>query len=162
VSGDGLTARKALLVLAGFWTIGILMLVGSSFGSVGLDRFRHAPTCTPSQEFSSADCRITVDATVTALTSAQITMDVGGRQVAPEVNLHGPLPDNVSGRPVRVTLYQGVAVHVEGGDWNFDTAAAPVDQGDYFRAVGLFFLIGGTVLVGVNALARSRRRAGSR
>ena len=159
---DSFTACKALLTLAGFWTVGVVMLVGSLFGSVGLDRFRNAPTCSPSQVFTSADCRITVDATATALTRGQIVMDIDGRQVSPEVNLHGPLPANVAGLPVRVTFYRGVAVHVEGGDLNFDTAGAPVDRVNDFRAAGLFFLIGGTVLVGVNALIRSGRRAESR
>jgi hypothetical protein len=162
VSGDGFTARKALLALAGFWTVGVVMLVGSLFGSVGLDRFRHAPTCSPSQVFTSADCRIAVDATLTALTREQVAMDVDGRHVSTEVKLHGQLPDNLAGLPVRVTFYRSVVVHIEGGDLNFDTDAAPVNRVNDFRFAGLFFLIGGTFLVGANALIRSVRPADSR
>ncbi|BCJ47539.1 hypothetical protein GCM10010168_18970 [Actinoplanes ianthinogenes] len=159
MSGNGFTARKALLVLAGFWAVGVVLLVGASFGSVGVERLRDAPACPADQVFTPAYCRITVDATVTALTSDQITMDVGGRRVAPEVYLHGTLPDRVAGLPVRVTIYRGAAVHVQGGTLNFDTADAPADHVDELRAAGLFFLIGGAVLVGVNALVRTRRRA---
>jgi hypothetical protein len=150
-----------LLALAGFWAVGVVMLVGSLFGSVGLDRFRHAPTCSPSQVFTSADCRIAVDATLTALTREQVAMDVDGRHVSTEVKLHGQLPDNVAGLPVRVTFYRGVAVHIEGGDLNFDTDGAPVNSVNDFRFAGLFFLIGGTFLVGANALVQSVRRADS-
>jgi len=107
------------------------MLVGSLFGSVGLDRFRHAPTCSPSQVFAAAYCRITIDATVTSLTREQIVMDVDGRHVSHEVMLHGPLPGNVAGLPVRVTFYQGVVVHIEGGDSiSTRTAHPPTTSGN--------------------------------
>ena len=39
---------------------------------------------------------------------------------------------------------------------------APVNNTTDLRFAGLFFLIGGTVLVGANALSRSTRRTGSR
>jgi len=148
--------------LAGFWTVGVVMLVGSLFGSVDLDRFRHAPACSLSQVYTSAYCRIAVDATLTAVTRDQIVMDVDGRRVTAEMNFHGPLPDAVAGLPVRVTMYRGIAVHIEGGDLNFDTLDAPVNRVSEFRFAGLFFLIGGTFLVGANALVRSVRRADSR
>jgi hypothetical protein len=157
-----LTVGKALLALAGFWTLGVVMVGASAYGSVGLDHFRQAPTCTPGQVFTPEYCRITVDATLTALTREQVEVDVGGRRVTPQVKLHGPLPGNVTGLPVRVTFYEGAAVHVEGGDLNFDTDAAPVDHVGELRAGGLFFLVGGTLIVGIGALIRFARRAGSR
>jgi hypothetical protein len=89
------------------------MLVASPFGSVGQDRFRHAPTCSQSQLFTSADCRIAVDATMPALTREQVSMVVGGRLVSAEVMLHGSLTD-VTGLPVRATFYQGLLVHIQG------------------------------------------------
>jgi hypothetical protein len=162
VSGDSFTARRALLALAGFWTIGVAMLVASRYGSVGLDQFRQAPTCSPSQVFTPAYCRITVDATLTALTSGQAAMDIGRRHVSVEVKLHGPIPDNLAGLPVRATFYRGAVVHIQGGDLNFDTDAAPVDRVDDLRFVGLFFLIGGTFLTGAGALIRSGRPAAAR
>ncbi|MET3423812.1 hypothetical protein BJ973_003024 [Actinoplanes tereljensis] len=161
MSGDDFRPRQALLVLAGFWTVGVVLLVASLFGSVGLDRFRQAPTCSNSLVFTTAYCRITVDATLIALTREEIVMDVGARRVAIDSYLHGPLPDDVAGRPVRVTFYRGVVVHVEGGDLNFDTVAAPIDRTDELRFAGLFFLIGGTFLVGIDTLRRSARRADS-
>jgi hypothetical protein len=161
VRADDFTVRKALLTLAVFWTVGAVLLVASLYGSVGLDRFRSAPTCSPSQAFTSADCRITVDATLTALTRDQVAMDVDGRHISTGVFLHGQLPDNVAGVPVRVTVYRGVVVHVEGGDLNFDTGAAPVNRVGNLRFAGLFFLIGGAFLVGLNALIRSVRAANS-
>ncbi|WP_157441860.1 hypothetical protein [Actinoplanes awajinensis] len=156
-----MTTRKALLVSAGFWTFGVLLLVGSLYGSVGLDQFRHAPTCSPDQVFTATDCRVTVDATLTALTPDQVGIDVGGRQSSIEANLHGPLPDDAAGLPVRVTFYRGTAVHIKSGDLNFDTEDAPVDRTDELRFAGLFILIGGTLLVGILALRRSARPADS-
>jgi hypothetical protein len=161
VKHDAFTARRALLALAGFWTFGVVLLAGSRYGSVGLDHFRDAPTCPPSQTFTTTYCRITVDATLTTLTSTQVGIDVGGRQSSIEANLHGPLLDNVAGRPIRVTLYRGAVVHIEGTGLNFDTEDAPVDRTDELLFSGLFFLIGGTLLVGVNALRRASHPAGS-
>lgn len=74
------------------------------------------------------------------------------------MKLHGQLPDTVSGLPARVTFYQGVVVHIEGGDLKFDTDGAPVDSFDYLRFAGLFFLISGTVLAGINARRWSDQR----
>jgi hypothetical protein len=162
VRRDGFTARTALLALAGFWTTGVVMLVGSRFAAVGLDRFRHAPTCAPSRVFTSADCRIALDATLTPLTGERVAMDVDGRHVSTGVKYHGPIPGNpipgnVAGVPVRVTFYRGVAVHVEGGDLSFDTDAAPVNRVNELRFFGLFCLLGGTFVVGAGALTQSVR-----
>jgi len=162
VNGDSFAARTPLLALAGFWTIGVLMLVVSLFGSAGPDRFRQAPTCSPRQVFTSAYCRITVDATVTAVTREQIVMDVDGRRVTAKMNFHGPLPDAAAGLPVRVTIYRGVAVHVEGGNLHLDTLDTPVNSVGVLRSAGMFFLIGGTVVVVATTLRRSARRADSR
>lgn len=162
MSGDDFTARKALLVLACSWTFGVVLVVTSLFGSVDPDHFRHAPACTPGQMFTKAYCRITVDATLTAVTREDIVTEVDGRRVTAHMNFHGPLPDAPAGLPVRLTLYRGVAVHVEGSDLNLDTLDTPVNDTTYLRSAGLFILIGGTVLVGANALRRSNRRDESR
>ena len=78
VRGDGfVTARRALVGLALFWTVGAALLVASWFSATVQDRFQHAPTCSQSQLFTSADCRVTLDATMTALTYGQAAMDVG-------------------------------------------------------------------------------------
>jgi hypothetical protein len=151
-----------MLALAGFLTVGAMLLVGSLFGSVGPDRFRHAPMCSPSQVFTSAYCRIAVDATVTAVTRREIVVDVDGRRVTAEMNFHGPLPGTAAGAPVRVTIYQGVPVHIEGGGLNHDTPGAPADRVGELRVAALLFLIGGPVLIGAGALRHSGRRAGSR
>lgn len=149
--------RKALLALGGFWAIGVLLLVASLFGAVGRDHFRDAPICSPAQTFTSDYCRITVEATVTALTREQITTAVGGRTVSATVYLHGSLPGDVAGLAVRVTFYQGIPVHVESDDLTFDTAAAPIDHTAELRVAGLFFLLGGTALVCLGNLIESRR-----
>jgi hypothetical protein len=137
------------------------MLVLSPFGDVAQDRFRHAPTCAQSQLFTSANCRITVGATMTALTREEVSMTVGDHLVSTEVMVHGPLMD-VAGRPAQVTFYQGLVVHIQSGDLNFDTAAAPGNHVRELRFGGLFFLIGGTLVVGVSALSRNARRTDGR
>lgn len=96
---------------------------------------------------------------MTAVTREQIVMDVNGRRVTAEMDFHGPLPDAAAGLPVRLTIYRGVAVHIEGGDLNLDSLGAPVNSANDLRFAGLFFLLSGTVLVGANALSRSTRRA---
>ncbi|MEV6349688.1 hypothetical protein [Actinoplanes sp. NPDC051851] len=151
------TMRRALLALAGFWTVGVLMLVGSRYGSSGLDRFHDAPTCSPAQTFTATDCRATVGATLTALTNSQATMDVDGRRVSAGLTLHGQLPGDAVGQTVRVTLYRGTVVHLEGAGLNVDTDDTPVDHTGDFRLAGLFLLIGGTILVGAGTLIRSGR-----
>ncbi len=78
------------------------------------------------------------------------------------MNFHGQLPGYEASRPARVTIYRGVAVHVESGDLNLDTLGAPVDRTDDFRLIGLIFLIGGPFLAGAVALLRSARGAVTR
>lgn len=155
VRANGSVVSKALPVLVLSWILGIALLVVSPYGAVAQDRFRHAPTCSQGQVFTSANCRITVDATMTALTREQASMIVGGRQVSAAVLLHGPL-DEVAGLPVRATFYQGVLMHIQGGDLNFDTAAAPGNHVGELRFGGLFFLIAGSFVVGVQVFRNAR------
>jgi hypothetical protein len=155
-----LTGRDALVALALFWTVGACLLVASWRSAVAEDRVREAPTCSESQLFTATECRITLDGTMTSLTSDRAEMDVGGRHVSATVTISGTIPD-MSGVPVRVTLYRGKPMHIEGQDLKIDTDDAPARSYTDFRNVGMFFLIGGALLVGANVLIGSigRRRA---
>ncbi len=87
-------------------------------------------------------------------------MDIGGRRGSATVTISGTIPD-VSGVPVRVTLYRGKPVHIDGQDLKIDTDDAPASSHTDFRNAGMFCLIGGALLVGANVLIGSigRRRA---
>jgi hypothetical protein len=154
---EPVTARKVLAALAVVWTVGVAFLVASWFDATAQNRVRHAPTCSQSQLFTSADCRVTLDATMTALTDGHAAMDIGERHVSADVTLNGQLPD-VVGLRVQVTLYRGEPVHVEGSGLKIDTNAAPATGVGEARFFGLACLIGGTFLVGTNALLGSVRR----
>jgi hypothetical protein len=151
-----LTGRPALAALALFWTVGAWLLVASWRSAVAEDRVREAPTCSESQLFTATECRITLDGTMTSLTSGRAEMDVGGRHVSTTVTIAGTIPD-VSGVPVRVTLYRGKPIHIDGQDLKIDTDDAPTRHTD-FRNAGMFFIIGGTLLVGANVLGSIGRR----
>lgn len=155
-----LTGRKALAALALFWTVGACLLVASWRSAGAEDRVRDAPTCSEGQLFTATECRITLDGTMTSLTSDRAEMDVGGRHVSANVTLSGTIPD-VSGAQVRVTLYRGKPIHIVGQDLKIDTDDAPATSHRDFLNAGLFCLIGGGFLVGANVLIGSigRRRA---
>lgn len=115
---------------------------------------REAPTCSGSQLFTAMECRITVDGTMTSLTSDRAEMDVGGRHVSATVTISGTIPD-VSGVAVRVTLYRGKPIRIDGQDLKIDTDNAPASSHTDFRNAGMFFLIGGALLVGANVFIGS-------
>jgi hypothetical protein len=146
-----LTPRRALAAYALLWTVGALLLLAAWRSAVAEDRIRTAPICSESQIFTSTECRITLDATMTSLTSTRAELDVGERHVSAAVRLAGPT-SGASGVPVRVTIYRGQPIHVEGSKFNFDTEASPTTQREDFLNFGLVVLIGGNVLVSINLL----------
>lgn len=154
------TGRAALAALALFWTVGAFLLLASWRSAVAEDRVREAPTCSESQLFTATECRITLDGTMTSLTSDRAEMDLGGRRVSASVTIAGTIHD-ASGVPVRVTLYRGKPIHIDGQDLKIDTDDAPTSSHTNFRNAGMFFIIGGALLVGVNVLIGSigQRRA---
>lgn len=107
------TGRVPLAALALFWTVGALFLVASWPSAVVDDRVRQAPTCSQSQLFTSADCQVTLDGTMTALTSNRAKMDIAGHHISANVTIARQLPE-VAGLPVRVTFYRGEPMHIEG------------------------------------------------
>jgi hypothetical protein len=153
--------RQLLVALAVFWTVGAVLLLASWRSAVAENRARQAPTCSESQLFTSAKCQITLNGTMTRLTNEQAKMDVSGRHISADVTLKGQQPD-VAGFPARVTFYRGEPIHFEVLDLKIDTNRAPSSSRETFQIIGMFFLIGGTVLVGVNVLFGFTRRLGSR
>jgi hypothetical protein len=149
-----LTGRAALAALTLFWTVGACLLLASWRSAEVEDRVREAPTCSESQVFTAAECRITLDGTMTSLTSDRAEIGLGGHHVSASVTIAGTIPD-VSGMPVRATLYRGKAIHIDGHDLNIDTDDAPTSSHMNFRNAGMFFIIGGALLVGANVLIGS-------
>jgi hypothetical protein len=149
-----LTGRAALAALALLWTIGACLLVAAWRSAVAQDRVRNAPTCSENQVFTPTECRTTLDATMTSLSSEQADMDIGGRHVSTAVMISGHIPD-LTGQPVRVTLYRGKPIHIDGQDLNIDTKDAPATNHTDFLNAGMAVLIGGTLLTGFNVLIGS-------
>ncbi|WP_426513424.1 hypothetical protein ACPPVO_24135 [Dactylosporangium sp. McL0621] len=149
--------------MAIFWTVGACLLLAAWRSGVAEDRARHAPTCPEGQAFTPAECQITFDGTMTGLTHDRAEMDVGGRRATAKVTLSGEISD-VRGVPVRVTLYQGKVIHIEGQRLKIDTGDAPATNHTNLRNFGMFCIVGGAALAGANLLLGSgrRRRAAAR
>jgi hypothetical protein len=145
--------RFALAVLATFWTVGACLLVASCRSAVAENRAREAPTCSESQLFTAAECRATLDATMISLNSHRAEMYVKGRRVSAGVKIAGPIP-YVRDLPVRVTLYRGEPIHVEGQDLTIDTDDSPANSRADFLFWGTALLIIGPFVVGANTLIR--------
>jgi hypothetical protein len=141
----------ALAALLMFWAVGAVLLAAASRSAAEENRVRQAPTCSQSQLFTSADCQVTLDGTMTSLTSDLAEMDVSGHHTSAAVTISSQISD-VAGLPVRVTFYLGEAIHVEGSLLKIDTDASPSTDHTNLRNGGMFFLIGGTILVIVNVL----------
>jgi hypothetical protein len=92
-----------------------------------------------------------------SLTSDRAVMDLGGRRATAKVAISGTVPD-VRGLPVFVTLYRGKIIHIEGYHLKIDTDGAPSTNHSNFLNLGMFFVIGGAILVGVNVLIGSLMR----
>lgn len=90
--------------------------------------------------------------------AAQVHVD--GRHFSVDVTVSGTIRD-VAGVPVKVTLYRGEPIHVEGPGLSFDTDAAPTSSA-LIREGGVVVLVGGTVLGGaalvVAVLGHPRRQ----
>lgn len=151
------TVRDALAAVAIFWTVGACLLVAAWRSGVAEDRAHRAPTCSEGQAFKPVECQITIDGTMTGLTHDRAEMDVGGRRATARVTLSGEISD-VRGVPVRVTLYRGKVIHIEGQRLKIDTDDAPASSHTALRNIGMFFIVGGAVLAGVNLLLGSIRR----
>lgn len=143
------TWRDALAAMALFWVIGAVLLLVAWRASAAEDRIRDAPFCTAGQVFTATECRFTLDGTMTGLTSDRAEMDVDGRHFSVNVTLAGTIHD-VAGLPVKVTLYRGKPIHVEGPDLRYDTDDAPATSARDFRNWGLSAIVGGTILSGFN------------
>ncbi len=148
------TGRAALAALALFWTVGACLLLAAWRSAVAEDRFREAPTCSESQLFTAAECRITLDGTMASLSSNRAELDLGDRHVSASVTIAGTIPD-VSGMTVRATLYRGKVIHIDGHALDIDTDDAPASSHKNFRSAGMFLIIGGALLVGANVLIGS-------
>ncbi|WP_436532973.1 hypothetical protein [Actinoplanes sp. HUAS TT8] len=153
--------QGALALLSLFWMVGAGFLLASWRSGVAEQRVRDAPVCS-GDPFTSAPCRVTLDATMVALSSGSAQMTVGGRDVTAVVSLSGEI-DDVRGRPVRVTLYRGKVIHVDGDRLNFDTDAAPATHHTNFRNFGLFFIVGPALMIAFTLVwesVKERRAAG--
>ena len=71
----------------------------------------------------------------------------------------GGLVPEVAGTAVKVTLFRGRPVHVEGPQLRFDSDDAPGAYGGFFRNVGSFFIVFGTLAGGANLIIALARRA---
>jgi hypothetical protein len=94
---------------------------------------------------------VTIDGTMTGLTSVLAQADVAGHHVETTIRLATEIPD-VRGVPVQVTMYRGQVAHIEGPGLSIDGWANPTVKAHEQRGLGWDTLVASTLLVGVNLL----------
>jgi hypothetical protein len=146
-----LTIREAAAVMAVFWTVGACLLVAAWRSGIAEQRASRAPLCAEGQAFTPTHCQVTLDGTMTGLTADKADVDIAGRHITAEVSLAGPKPD-VSGVAVRVTMYQGKVIHIQGEQLNFDTEDAPPTHRSNLQNFGIAAILVGSLLAGGNVL----------
>lgn len=106
--------------LAVIWSIAAYLFLSARQDTIDQDRLNLAPTCSDSEMFTPAQCRITVDGTIVALSYSDATIQIDGRQLPMKVSFAGTVP--ATPLPVQVTLYQGRPVRVDGLSLTIDAA----------------------------------------
>jgi hypothetical protein len=144
-----LSVRSTLAMMAACWVAGAVLLVLAGRSSAAQERIQAAPLCVAGQVFTATQCRFTLDGTMTDLTNYRAGIDVDGHHFAVDVFISGTIPE-VAGTAVKVTLYRGEPVHVEGKGLKFDVEDAPSVSATNYRNSGLFLLVAGTILGGAN------------
>ena len=139
------------------WWAGASLLVEASRSSVEANRAHNAPVCTADQLFTDTYCYDTLDGTMIGLDHYQADVDVGKRHLTAPVAFVGPVED-VRGLPVRVTVYRGKVVHIEGSRLKFDAQDAPAAIFEGYLDLGLTVAVGGGGLVVISLLLRLRRK----
>jgi len=149
-----LTLRNTLLLLAAVWMVGGVLFALSWMTTGTEKRMFSAPTCSPDQLSTSAECQVTLPGTVLELTAFQVEVDLGDRRVSMPVRLAG----DVSGRggtPVEVTFYRGQPVRVVGPWLKLDSTDSPATSAFDLREAGIGCLFVGTVVFGSGYLLRN-------
>ncbi|WP_433087722.1 hypothetical protein ACQP1P_17470 [Dactylosporangium sp. CA-052675] len=108
-------------------------------------RVDQASVCESSQAFSGTDCRAVIDGTVTALSTKQAEIDAGGWHLTMVVS-----PDQTAGfapgTPVRVTVYRGAPIRLDGDHVHFDAVDSPADRRNNARTAVRAVMSLGTLL----------------
>jgi hypothetical protein len=150
-TNKALTIREALVLMAVLWAVGGCLLVAAWRSGAAERKASSAPTCTEAQAFTPAECRVTLEGTMTRLTHDRADIDVAGRHITATVSLAGTVED-VPGVAVQVTMYRGKAIHVQGPHLNFDTADAPATTRSDLQGFATAFFLGGALLAAGNVL----------
>ncbi|GAA1524633.1 hypothetical protein GCM10009827_046490 [Dactylosporangium maewongense] len=146
-------------------TGGVLLGVAGHFSAAD-ERIRTAPLCTAEQAFTPARCRFAFDGTVTDATGSRAGLDVWGRHYTVDAVIRGK-PETHVGKAVRVTMYRGEPVRVEGASLVFDVDGTPASRADFWRNTGYVLLLagvfggGGSVVVALLTRPRKTRSEGA-
>ena len=138
-------------MMAVLWTVGACLLVAAWRNGIAEQMASRAPVCAEGQAFTPTPCQVTLDGTMIGLTTHKADVDVAGRHITAEVSLSGPKTD-VSGVAVRVTMYQGKVIHIQGERLNFDTEDAPATHHSNLLNSGIGVILLGSFLAGGNVL----------
>lgn len=151
------TGRQALGIVAGSMVLGAILMVLASRASAHADEVSNAPACAADQVFTSAPCRATLDAIVVTVTRDYVDLSVEGRPLSMPAFVHGSL-DGIDGSPVRVTLYAGTPIRIEGPALTIDGHDSPASKAEDARVSALMFLVALPLLVGFAILIRGTGR----
>jgi hypothetical protein len=140
-----LSTRGLLAVLALTWLASGCFLLAAWRSGVDDRQMRNAPLCAQSQLFTPADCQIELYGTLTDLTTRRAQLDIGGRHLIMDIAALEDDHPEMAGNPVRVTLYRGRPVRIEGDRLTAEANDLPEDDRVTFGFFGLFCLAAGPV-----------------
>ena len=146
-----LTVRSAVLGVMFFCAISAAFFVVAARRSADADRVRHARTCDPKEYFSSVPCQVRLIGRLIHLTHSEARVRIQNRRLAMPVQLGGDL-SGADGEAVDVTLWQGRPIHIVGPSLKMDAANSAFSETQNYRIAGVFCLVAGPVLVGLNLL----------
>jgi hypothetical protein len=133
--------------------VGTGLLVVSAVDAVAQSHVDSARVCAPDEEFTGADCRVTLDGAVVNRSHTEVTIDVEDRRITMPVGTHADpyLPEPI---PVRVTFYRGQPIRLEGSGLEADESYGSDARG--FLCLGLVLLVVGGAIGGILLVAHAR------
>lgn len=153
-----------LVLMAAAWIAAGCLLSASWYNARQNDRVWQARGCSEDEIFTTVPCRVTLVATVVRLTRSEAEFDVRGRRLLMPVMISGDMPAT-TGALVRVTLYGGVPIRLEGQRRHYDAVGSAAERANAYRFFGLFILVGSLICtpIPIGSLwlrLASRRRSG--
>jgi hypothetical protein len=149
--------RRLLLVVAIVWAVAGIFFLLKWRDSASAERIRNARACSADEEFTTAPCRATLNATSVSLTDQTIEFDIDGTRMSMKTLVSGDLSNYRAGTPIHVTFYAGKPIRVDGPSLHIDEPDSPARTAYDNLNRGFFFLIGAPILATAGILTHHLR-----